>query len=342
MNLAIVGCGMVANEHLRALRRVPGIRVVALCDRDEETVARMSQKWDVEARYTDYHKMLDEQELSMISVLTPPESHVPIAIEAINRGVHVVIEKPLTMSAAEAKPLLEALRGSHVKVTVNHTLLYGKVMIEASRLIRSGAIGDVLGTEMKFLGTQDDSMASNQSHWSHKLPGGRLGEMLPHPLYTVQSVIQDELTVDTIVAEKRGKHPWMRYDEMKVLLRGRSKGWADIYVSFNASRPMITLDVYGTRKILKIDMINQVLIELGERSLSKVDSGRDLLDQSRVLFLSTIKNAIGYLGVKRMESSLRNLYTSFMESVASGNDPIVTPKMAFETVRIEEDICSRI
>jgi len=185
-------------------------------------------------------------------------------------------------------------------------------------------------------------MASNQSHWSHKLLGGRLGEMIPHPVYAVQSVLQDELSVDTIVAEKRGKYPWMRYDEMKVLLRGRNKGWADIYVSFNASRPVITMDVYGTQKILKIDMINQVLVELGERSLSKMDSGRDLLDQSRVLFLSTVKNAIEYLGAKRMESSLRNLYTSFMESVASGGDPPVTPKMAFETVRVAEEICNRI
>lgn len=342
MNLAIVGCGMVANEHLRALRKVPGIKIVALCDRDKKTVARMSQKWNVETSYTDYRKMLDEQELSMISVLTPPESHVPIAIEAVNRGVNVVIEKPLTMRTAEAEPLLEALRGRPVKVTVNHTLLYCRVMFEASRLVRSGAIGDVLGAEMKFLGTPDDSMASDKNHWSHKLPGGRFGEMIPHPVYAVQSVIQDELGVEKIVAEKRGKYPWMAHDEMKVLLRGREKGWADIYVSFNAARPVITMDVYGTRKILKIDILNQSLIELGERSLSKVDSGRDLLAQSSALFLSTIRNTVGYLGAKKMEFSLRNLYTSFMESIASGRDPPVTPRMAFETVRVSEEICNRI
>jgi len=342
MNLGIVGCGEVAKEHLRALRSVRGINVVALCDKDEKTSERMSREWNVKAHYTQYSEMLDEEDLSIVSVLTPPQFHIPIAVEAIKRGVHVVIEKPLTMKANEANLLLEALKGSSVKLTVNHIMLFSKVMTEASRLIRSGRIGDVLGVEVAFLGTQDDLMASNQSHWCHKLPGGRLGEMLPHPIYAAQSVLDDELSVDSIVAEKRGKYPWMKYDELKAVLRGQKNGWADIYVSFNAARPVIDIGVFGTRKMLKIDMINQTLVELGERSLSKVDSARDLLGQSSDLFLSLVKNTIGFLGASRMEYSLRNMYVSFLDSITNGTDPVVTPRMACETVRITEEICNRI
>jgi predicted dehydrogenase len=342
MNLAIVGCGMVANEHLAALRRVREAKVVALCDQDKEAVMRMSRKWNVSDSYTDLGKMLNEQDLSIISVLTPPQAHVPVAIEAIKRNINVVIEKPLTMNTAEASRLLETMKNSTAKLTVDYILLFSKVMLQTSQLIRSGRIGDVLGARIDYLGTGNDPMTSTESHWSHKLLGGRLGEMLPHPIYVVQSLIGDELSVDTIVAEKRGKYPWMRYDELNVSLRGTKRGSASIHVSFNAPRDAINIDVYGTRKILRLDLINQTLMELGERSLSKVDSAKDLVRQSSNLFLSTIKNTMSFLRGGAMQYPLRNLYASFVDSVASGKDQLVTPHMAFETVRITEQLCNSI
>jgi predicted dehydrogenase len=342
MNLGIVGCGEVANEHLRALRRVRGVHVSAMCDRDTETVSRMSQKWNVRPTYTDYSKMLDEQDLSIVSILTPPASHVPLAIEAVERGVNVLIEKPLAMTAAEIQPLIEKLRGSPVKVTVDHLMLFSRVVGKALQLAKNGAIGDVLGAKIEFLGTQKDSMTATESHWSHKLPGGRLGEMLPHPVYMLQSFVGNQMTVDSVVAEKRGEHSWMPYDELKVFLRGQNKIWGEIYVSFNAPRNVITADVYGTQRILTVDMINQSLIQLGERSLSKTDSARDLLDQSCNLFLTTMMNTVRYLTTKPMGYPLRNLYTSFVDNVISGTDPIVTPYMALATVKTTEEICKRI
>jgi len=342
LNLAIVGCGMVANEHLGALRKVKEIKVVALCDKDEETAERMSRKWNVRTCYTDYCKMLDEEELSIVSVLTPPQSHVPVAIEAIRRDVNVLIEKPLTLSIADANRLLEVHAASRAKVTVDHLALFSKVMIKVTNLIESGAIGDILGSRIQWLLTPDDSMASTEKHWCHKLPGGRFGEVLPHPVYLIQAVIDEKLSVDRVLTEKRGKYPWMRNDELRVVLRGKSGHWADIYASFNAPRKAIILDVYGTRRILRIDIINQTLIEFGKRSISKVASAKDVLGQSTNLFLSTIENTIDFLRAKEMEHPLRNLYTCFLRSIENGVDPTVTPQMAFETVRVTEEICNMI
>jgi predicted dehydrogenase len=342
MNLGVVGCGEVANEHLRALRRVRGIYVAALCDKDADTLSRMSQKWNVRATYTDYSKMLNEQDLSIVSILTPPASHVPLAIEAVERGVNVLIEKPLAMTAAEIQPLIEKLRGSSVKVTVDHIMLFSRIAGKVLKLVKSGGIGDVLGAKIEYLGTQKDSMAATESHWSHNLLGGRLGEMLPHPVYILQSIVGNQVSVESVVAEKRGRHSWMPCDELKVLLGCENKLWGEIYVSFNAPRDMITADVYGTRRILKVDMINQSLIQLGNRSLGKTDSARDLLDQSCNLFLTTMMNTVRYLTIKPMGYPLRNLYTSFIDNVVRGTDPIVTPQTALATVKTTEEICKRI
>lgn len=341
MKLGIVGCGMVADEHLRALRKVSGIQVAAACDRDEKALERLSGKWNINSRYTDLDKMLDNQDLSMISVLTPPQSHVPIALEAIKRGVHVIVEKPLTTTVEAAQPLMDALAKTHVKLTVDHIMLFSKVMMRAMNLVKEGAVGNVLNAEIAYLVPPNDAMTSNPNHWSHALPGGRIGEMLPHPIYAVQSMAGNELSVDQVVTDKRGDYPWMKHDELKALLRGK-EGSGSIYVSFNSPRPATNMTVYGTKAILKIDIINQTIMQLQPKGFSKVDSARDLLGQSGNLFLAVFRNTIDFLGAKAMEYPLRNLYASFMTNVATGTDPIVTAKMAYETVRITEDICKQI
>jgi len=343
MNLAIVGCGMVANEHLKALKRVNGISVVALCDKDEETVNRMSKKWNIRSSYTDYSKMMNDQDLSIVSILTPPQAHVPVALEAIKRGINVVMEKPLTPSSGEARPLLDALKQSKVKLTVDHTMLFSRAMDGLTSLLRRGELGEVLGAAIQYLCTPDDSMAANQNHWSHSLPGGRFGEMLPHPIYAIQAVIGNDLVPDRVATWKRGKYPWMAHDELKVLFRNeKTQTWGDMYVSFNSIRPVINLVAYGTRRIVVVDVINQTLMELGKRGLGRLDSAQDLITQSGSLLRSTISNATRFLSLSTLEYPLQNMYRSFVTNISSGTEPLVTAEAAYETVRVTEQVCSQL
>ena len=341
MNIGIAGCGLVAREHMRALEKLETARVVALCDSNERALAATSKEWSISSCYTDYEKMLDCEQLDVVSILTPPQSHRILAVQAIRRNVNVLVEKPLTTSMAEADLILESLRSSEAKLMVEYVMLFSRIMSRASDLMKKGLIGEILGAEISFLCTKDDPMASNEKHWCHKMPGGRLGEMLPHPIYVLQSILGNELEVERVTSAKRGNYPWMHKDELKVLLRG-SKGWGDIYASFNAARPAIFVDVYGTRKILRADLINHTLVKLGPRGLSKVDSARDSLRQSGRLFFSTMMNAMGFLRTARMENSLRNVYASFLNSIETNTRPVVTPEFARETVRTAEQICKWI
>ena len=341
MNIGIVGCGMVAQEHLRALRRLPSTKVIALCDSNEKALAATSKEWNIKSRYTDLQKMLDDEKLDILSILTPPQSHRPQAIEAIKRNVNVLVEKPLTMSSEEAEQILNCLKQNNAKLTVDYVMLFSKVMQRAAHLAKTDQIGKVLGAEINYLCTKDDPMSSNEKHWCHKMPGGRLGEMLPHPIYVLQSILGSKLQIEKVSAAKAGDYAWMRNDELKVLLRGRN-GWGDIYASFNAPRPAITVDVYGTRKILKVDLVNHTLVELGARSLSRMDSGLDSLRQSSSLLASTMVNVTEFIRTARMENSLRRVYSSFVNSIETDTDPEITPEMALETVKITEEVCSLI
>lgn len=341
MNVALIGCGAMAREHLRVLKNIDTLRLVALCDTNEETVSRVSGQWGVRRYYTNYSEMLEKEGPSIVSILTPPSSHAPLAVEAIERGVNVLVEKPLTMTTKEADLIMKSLATSQAKLIVNYNWLLSRVMTTALSRVRNGMIGEVLGMDVKVLNTKSDAMASDEKHWSHKMLGGRFGEMLSHPVYLAQSVLGNDLKTVTVLPDKRGAYSWMRYDELYALLRG-SRGAVQVYASFNAPRPAILVDIYGEKKILKIDILNQTLIQLGPRKLDKKDSALDSLSVSTGLILNTVRNTARYLLSERGAYALGAAYRSLIATIRKNEPLVVTPDLAYNTVKIVEEICNAI
>jgi len=336
-NVGIAGCGAIAEDHVRALKSIENLHIVALCDIDQETVSRRAKEWNVDHCYTNFPDMLDHEDISIVSILTPPQTHASMTIEAIHHGVNVLLEKPFTMSSTDAEMVLEALKGSTIKLTVDYNALLSATMMKALALVRKLAIGQVLGMEVKLFLTKDDPMASNEKHWCHKLPGGRFGEMLAHPVYLLQSVLGERLDVVKVLAEKRGSYDWMPQDELYVLLTN-NRGMGRIYLSANAPRQVFLIDIYGTEKILNIDLLNGTLIILGHRTLSKSDSAIDCLSVAMELFLQTIQNIITYRH-ERGQDAFRRAYTSLVDSIEGKGEPLVNANMAYNTVKIVEEIC---
>jgi len=342
-NLAIVGCGHIAQTHLGVLKKLNGLKVVAICDTDEKKAITTSKKWKIDHYYSDLSKMLSNEDISILSILTPPSSHAFLAIEAIKHGINVVIEKPLTMATKEADSIINALRGSRAKMTVVYHWLFSKAMLKSLSLISKQGIGEILKVDIKCVqNAKTDPMASDPNHWCHKLLGGRFGEMLPHPVYVLQSILGNNLRTRKIFVSKRGNVSWLHNDELYAILQSE-KGIGSLYVSLNAPRESINFDVYGTKEILKIDLIRQTVLRLGPRvHHSKFSIGKDCLSEACKLSLWTIKNALEFSFHKHGEFAVSNFYTMFIDCIRKGIEAPVTPEMAYNTVRIVEEICNDI
>ena len=341
-NLAIVGCGVIAQTHLRVLKKLNSLKVVAICDTDEKKAIAASKEWKIDHYYSDFYRMLSNEDISILSILTPPSSHAFLAIEAIKHGINLVIEKPLTMTTKEADSIINALRGSRAKMTVVYHWLFSKVMLKSLSLIKEQEIGEVLNVSFNFVhNAKDDYMASDQNHWCHKLFGGRFGEMLPHPVYILQSLLGDDLRTREIFVSKRGNIPWLRNDELHVILKS-DKGPGSLYVSFNAPKSVVECDVYGTKEILRIDLNRQIVLRQRPIGHGKFSTGKDSLSEACKLLLFTMKNALQYSFRKSGEYAVSSVYTMFIDSIRKGIESPVTPEMAFNTVRIVEEICEGI
>ena len=118
-NVALIGCGGIAVNHLQAIGYLDNVKVVALCDIKPEKAQALNEKFGLNAKiYTDYIEMLNTEKLDAIHVATPHYLHAPMTIEALNRDVNVFLEKPMCMTRQEIADMLDAEKNSNARACV--------------------------------------------------------------------------------------------------------------------------------------------------------------------------------------------------------------------------------
>ncbi|MGD2066197.1 MAG: Gfo/Idh/MocA family oxidoreductase, partial [Candidatus Bathyarchaeota archaeon] len=247
MNVGIVGCGYISGIHVHAWRD-SGVSVAAACDLNEKAAMQFTKDFKIPSHYTSFSEMLNKEDLSAVSVCVPPRFHTDIAVEALKSGCNVVVEKPFTVNTDEAERLLGALKKTSSKLTIIHSQLYEHSIFHAMKRVKAGEIGQVVGMDVGILHSPDEIMAADKNHWCHKLPGGRFGENLPHPIYLLQAFL-GELKIKSVLTDKLGSAPWMPFDELRVILEADKNKFGTIHISFNAPRHDQTdvhANIYGT------------------------------------------------------------------------------------------------
>jgi len=184
LKAAIIGAGLIATKkHIPAFLKQKGkVELVALCDLNREAAQETARRFGIPRVYTDLSAMLLEERPDLVDICTPPKTHAAVAVEAMSRGCHVLIEKPMAVNVAECDEILRASRENNVKVCVAHSDLFYPPFLRARELVAQGAIGDFTGMRI-FLSTPTDYMTSRENHWAHRLPGGVIGEAGPHAVY---------------------------------------------------------------------------------------------------------------------------------------------------------------
>jgi len=339
INVAIVGCGFVANDHLKAWRRIGQARVVTVCDLNEAVARSTAKLWKIPQYYTSLPELIEHSNIDLIDICTPPQTHASLAVQAMKAGFHVLLEKPMTMTVKDAEKIVKCQKNAGMKAGVIHNWLFDPPVVDAMSLIKEGCLGEVFHVEVETLYPLDDSMAANRHHWCHKFPGGRFSEMLAHPIYLIRHFLGEVETNDVHVS-KVGEYEWMPSDELLVTFKaGKKLGKA--YVSCNAPRDAIFVSLYGREAILKLDIINATTIILPTRKTSRFSKGFDSLRQAAQLIKSTAKNSAkitfgGWLSGHELYIKL------FAQSLIDEGEPPVTVEEGYKVVKVLEEICKRI
>ena len=145
MKYALIGCGRIAVNHIKAALN-NRLEIVAVCDVLPEKMDALLAKYDLAGdpsikRYTDYRQMLSENELTLVSIATESGLHAQIALDCIDAGVNVIIEKPMAMNMADAEEIIRRSDAKGVKVAACHQNRFNVAVQETRRALEAGRFG---------------------------------------------------------------------------------------------------------------------------------------------------------------------------------------------------------
>ncbi|NUN96558.1 MAG: Gfo/Idh/MocA family oxidoreductase [Candidatus Omnitrophica bacterium] len=119
LRIGLLGCGAISQfAHLPALAKARGVRLAALCDGAEDLLQTIGRRNGVQRLYTRYEELLGDSEVDAVLIAAPDPFHVPLALEALQAGKHVLVEKPLSDNSVDCEALVRAVRETGLKLQV--------------------------------------------------------------------------------------------------------------------------------------------------------------------------------------------------------------------------------
>ena len=160
---AILGTGFIGRVHLEALCRLGFVEVAALATADHGQADRLAREYGVERVEHDYRRVLDDPDIDVIHVCTPTALHAQMVKDALLAGKHVLSEKPLATSVADAVELVELAKKQGVRNCTNHNLRYYPLVQHMRRMREQGELGEILVVQGQY--TQDYLLYDTDWNW---------------------------------------------------------------------------------------------------------------------------------------------------------------------------------
>jgi predicted dehydrogenase len=207
LRIGLVGAGGIAGAHARAYRQLGSeglVRVLGVCDVDAAAASRRAAELSAPHVSTDYRDLL-ALDLDAVDICLPHDLHAPVALAAIARGRHVLVEKPLATSLADGERMVDAARAAGVVLQVGHNERFDPQYQEMKGLLDRGVIGEVFAARADH----NQDLRLPEGHWlrsEHRSGGGAvigsgihrvdllrwfLGEV--REVYSVHRVLPDRL-----------------------------------------------------------------------------------------------------------------------------------------------------
>lgn len=254
LRIALIGCGQIADAHLQELRKIDRAMVVAVCDRHVDLARQAAARFEVDRYYDDAVTMLREMKPDVVHITTPAQTHAPLAMQALQTGCHVYVEKPFTLSQTETEQVLNEAEAQNKLVCLGHDQLFDPLWLEVRSLVQQGQLGTIRHVESvlgyPIAGAFGSQVASNPKHWVRQLPGGLFQNTISHPLYRITDFLTDDQPEVRAHWFSLGKYDFPH--ELHVHLRGQeATGTLTFLTRIPAQR--ITR-VYGEKGWLQVDL----------------------------------------------------------------------------------------
>lgn len=180
IKFAIVGCGSIGARHLTVINAEEQAEIVAVCDIKKELAQKYSDQYDVKF-FTEYTEMLKSIKADVVCICTPHHLHAPMAIQAANAGIHILVEKPMALTTKDAEQMMQAAKQNKVKLMIVKQNRYNTPVLLAKEALESKKLGKVYMVQCNVLWNRYEEYYLN-SEWRGRkdMEGGALYTQVSH------------------------------------------------------------------------------------------------------------------------------------------------------------------
>ena len=343
VKIGIIGCGGIANgKHLPSLAKLKNVEMVAFCDIIEEKAVEAAKKFGTEDAkvYTDYKELLKDKSIEVVHVLTPNRSHSFITVDALESDKHVMCEKPMAKTAADARKMLEAAKKTGKKLTIGYQYRQGAAPLYLKEACDNGDLGEIYYAKAHAIrrrAVPTWGVFLNEEEQG----GGPLIDIGTHALdmtlwlmdnYKVKSVMGN--VYHKLGKKEKAANAWGSWDPKEFTVEDSAFGF-------------ITMENGATIVLESSWALNSLDVGEAKTTLCGTEGGADMKDGLRIngekfskLYVTTPELGAGgvafYDGKKESEADREARL--WIDAVVNDTEPFVKPESALVVTEILEAI----
>jgi predicted dehydrogenase len=282
IGIGIIGAGFAQTTQIPGFKNCDGARIVAIASAHREHAEEVAREFDISHVEDDWRGVINRDDVDLVSVVTPVVTHCEMTLAALDRGKHVLCEKPMAMNAEEARRMKERAQEAGVLAHIDHELRFLPGRLKMRELLQAGEIGSIKHVKLTFRSDSRAEVTRAWNWWSDiKQGGGTLGAIGSHVVDGFRWLLGTEVSevvcsLATHVRERLDNAGTSREvttdDEANLLLRFADNrltdgATGDVSMSMvEAGKPEHLLEIFGSDGALRIG-------EGGDLWRSKVGDG---------------------------------------------------------------------
>jgi UDP-N-acetyl-2-amino-2-deoxyglucuronate dehydrogenase len=323
--VGIVGCGNIFPMHAYPVDALECCELVAVCDNKEERAQAKAADFGCKY-YLDYKEMIDKENLDVLHCCTPHYMHPPITIYALEHGVHVLTEKPMSIDYKDTVAMVEAAERSGMTLGVIFQNRYNPGSQLAKKVLDSGELGKVLGAKMNVTWMRTDEYYS-KSDWKgtwDKEGGGVIIDQAIHTFDLMLWLLNDEPEWMDVNIANRTHEIIEVEDSAEGVVKFKSGVLASFYtINYYCTDSDIEIELYCEKGKINIT---------ADRGVISFFDGRQMIADKVPGESFAYGDVKGYWGVSHIKQ-----IQAFYESLSKGEQPFINGAEAMKTMKM---ICS--